>query len=384
MASQSQWERARPEALGKGGQSTVYLVRRPERKAARDKSFQTLKALSGQGFSESTALEFAQASLDVSRPEDASELGALKIFNPRAGGAAAEQQAQGRLKNEIELLKQNRPGLLRLLDSNESENWIVTEYCANGTLAEQLTRFTGNARLALESFFPLVQTVAALHKESIVHRDIKPQNIFVVEPENRLVLGDFGIVFLPNQSERLSFTGESVGPRDFMPPWVLIDDQPGNINPTFDVYMLGKVLWCMVTGRLKLHREDFKEPRLNVVNIFPSDPYMHVINEILEKCVVTREKDCLFSAIDLVLIVGAYLEMMRRGGNIQRNDVPRPCKVCGVGYYLPVRDGGSVAWALHQRVNNVDQHIGVLHMSPFECTRCGNVQVFKTKPVAGI
>jgi len=59
----------------------------------------------------------------------------------------------------------------------------------------------------------------------VVHRDIKPQNIFIGE-QGELLLGDFGIVFLPNQAERLSFTGESVGPRDFMPPWVLLDDHP--------------------------------------------------------------------------------------------------------------------------------------------------------------
>jgi hypothetical protein len=84
------------------------------------------------------------------------------------------------------------------------------------------------------------------------------RRIFFVGDRVKLILGDFGIVFLPNQPERLSVTGESVGPHDFMPPWVYLDEQPGPINPNFDVYMLGKVLWCMVAGKLKLHREDFR------------------------------------------------------------------------------------------------------------------------------
>src|SRR5712692_6204880 len=192
MGTLSDWEKVRPEPIGSGGQSTVFLVRQPERRATRDKSFKMLRDLSGQGFSNQTALEFARASMDIAREERASELGALKIFNPRAAGLEAEQQALGRMQNEIAVLKQKRPGLLRLLDYNESENWIVTEYCQRGTLADHLLRYKGNAKLALTSFVSLVKTVAELHKEPIVHRDIKPQNIFVGDPDE-LLLGDFGI-----------------------------------------------------------------------------------------------------------------------------------------------------------------------------------------------
>jgi serine/threonine protein kinase len=278
----SDWEKVRQEPLGGGGQSTVYLVRRPARREAREKSLETLKALSAQNLNYPSAADFARASLDVAREESPSELGALKKFNPRAAGPAAEQQALGRMKREIEVLEQNRPGLVKLLDRNESENWIVTEYCANGTLEQHLARYKGNVKLALTSFLSLVKTVLELHKETIVHRDIKPQNIFVGDG-NELLLGDFGIVFLPNQPDRLSVTNESVGPRDFMPPWVFLGDLPGEISPAFDVYMLGKVLWCMVAGRLKLHREDFLHPQLNVVKMWPNDPDMHMVNTILGK-----------------------------------------------------------------------------------------------------
>jgi hypothetical protein len=172
MATLSDWERVREKPLGSGGQSTVYLVRRPERRIARDKSFGMLKALSSLTLNPQDAFDFATASADISRKEDPAELGALKVFNPRAGGLEAEQQALGRMKNEIAVLKQKRPGLLKLLDSSESENSIVTEYCPCGTLAEHLSRYKGNAKLALTAFYSLVKTVMDLHKESIVHRDI--------------------------------------------------------------------------------------------------------------------------------------------------------------------------------------------------------------------
>jgi serine/threonine protein kinase len=374
MGTLNDWEKVRTEPLGTGGQSTVFLVRRPERAAAREKSLGMLRALSSQSFNSERALEFSRAALDVARQEHASELGALKMFRPRGAGQEAEQQALARMRNEIAILKQNRPGLLKLLDHNESDAWIVTEYCSKGTLDRHLDRYKGNAKLAIASFLSLLRTVLELHKEQVVHRDIKPQNIFLGESDE-LVLGDFGLVFLPNQPERLSFTGESVGPRDFMPPWVLLDEHP-SIKPTFDVYMLGRVLWCMVTGRLKLHREDFLDPRLNVTMLFPDDPDMHIVNKILAKCVVTREEDCLSSSQDLLLMAGAYSEMMQRGGQLLDDGVPQHCHVCGVGQYRPESLGyNDSEGALRFWVSG--NETVRLSVRPMVCDKCGHVELFK-------
>lgn len=371
----SDWEKVREKPLGKGGQSTVFLVRRPERKTAREKSFKTLEDLAGGGVYKrtGTALSFAQATVDLAREEHPSELAALKIFDPRSDGPEAAQQAAERMRNEVIVLEQKRQGLVKILAHNLSENWIVTEYCSGGTLEGHLPRYKGNAKVALADFFALVKTVWQLHQDGIVHRDIKPQNIFIGDA-GELLLGDFGIVFLPNQAERVSLMGESVGPRDFMPPWVFRDEQqPPKIRPAFDVYMLGKVLWCMVTGRMKLHREDFLEDGFDVVKLFSSDPYMHVINTILEKCVVSREQDCLRSAQDLFLMVGAFLEMMQRNGQPVRDGVARPCQVCGVGCYQRESDR-SVALVL---INGREQPVSPLRAIPFSCDRCGHIQIFK-------
>ena len=61
----------------------------------------------------------------------------------------------------------------------------------------------------------------------------------------------------------------------------------------------------MVSGKLKLHREDFLDTRLDLTKLYPNDPGMHMINKILKKSVVTREQDRL-SAVDLWLVVAAY------------------------------------------------------------------------------
>ena len=106
----------------------------------------------------------------------------------------------------------------------------------------------------------LVNTVTQLHDENIVHRDIKPANVFVRELDD-LVLGDFGIVFVPDQPVRLTRTNESVGPHEYMPPWAETGGRLNKVESNFNVYMLGKLLWCIVTGRLVLRREWFRRAR---------------------------------------------------------------------------------------------------------------------------
>ncbi len=83
---------------------------------------------------------------------------------------------------------------------------MVTEYFSGGTLEDHLVDYKGNPVLALKAFRSLVNTVAQLHKEGIVHRDIKPANIFIGK-DHELILGDFGLVFVPDRAPRITAYG---------------------------------------------------------------------------------------------------------------------------------------------------------------------------------
>jgi serine/threonine protein kinase len=379
------WELVHTKPLGSGGQSEVFLVRRPERKKLREASFELIRKFSGQGLQRSNSEGFAVALSDVARGDYPWELAALKKFIPRGSDPTADQSAVDRLKNKIDVLKKKHTGFLKLLDSSVEDGWIVTEYCVNGTLEFHLLKYKGKALASLLALTPLIRTAADLHQDGIVHRDIKPQNIFVGN-SHELLLGDFGIVSLPFLPDRVTVTNESVGPRDFMPPWVYLDDQPGPVKPTFDVYMLGKVLWCMVSGRMKLHREDFRDARLDLTKMFPQDPHMYAINVILEKCVVTHERDCMGSAVDLWLMVDKFSQMMQNGGQLLNSGVPRRCHVCGIGEYKPEQAGEgppnpTAPIHLNRVVNNMAQPVGGFKVEAFSCTNCNHVQFFKTQNI---
>lgn len=377
------------ERLGGGGQSDVFLVRAPKRKLQRESYLDRLGKMSGKSYDSRGAAEVAEALWNYARPELPEELGALKQFkippessmalSPRPGSKEAE--AVERLKNEIAVLKKGLPGLPKILDSDEAERWIVTEYFPGRTLEHHPLKYKGNAALALKAFRSLVQTMALLHKEGHVHRDIKPANVFIGK-DDELIPGDFGIVFSPDAPERLTLTGERVGPRDYMAPWTNLGVRHKQVHPRDDVYMLGKLLWSMVDGHAVLPREYHKRPEyeFDLTKTFPGDPHMHMINALLDKCVVEQADQCLPEAQELLIWVDEALGVITRGGQLLRDGVPRPCQVCGKGSYQTVslrenpndRALGIRFWTIG------GSGVATVPVRPLACDYCGHVQLFKS------
>lgn len=381
-SKKSDWEKVREEPLGGGGQSDVFLVRTPERtkQRARSREIITRYQRPSTGMQETVSkmsLEYVEAIRDYTRADLPTELGAMKEFKFRDD----EEQSLRRLEQEVNVLQQNRPGLPRLLGVNGSERWMVTEYFSNGTLEDHLLEYKGNPALALKAFRSLLNTVAQLHKDSIVHRDIKPANIFIGK-DHELILGDFGLVYVPDRLPRITrFEGETVGAGDFIPPatWRGMGTRLENVKTNFDVYMLGKVLWCMVAGKPKLYREYWDEPENDVTKLFPSDPHTHMINVILERSVVEREEDCLPSADGLLLIVKTNLESIKQGGQLLHDGIPRNCHVCGVGHYARqslTKDTRSYNLRLWNSGGATD--ISTIGVEVWECDMCRHIQFFRT------
>lgn len=359
--------------LGSGGQSIVSLVRSSKRKAERDQLLQSILRFRTIPPGGLDAEEFAESIHKFTRPDEVSELGALKQFRIRG----SEQQAINRLEQEVTILQQNRRGLPTLLDANVPERWMVTEYFPEKTLDANYSLYRGNSALALTAFLSLVETVEALHREKIIHRDIKPANIFLRSPRE-LVLGDFGIVFLPDRPNRITFSNESVGPYDYMPPWADLGGRLDKIEPSFDVYMLGKLLWCMVSGRLRLPREWFKQSEYDVTVMFEDDPHMHMVNKVLEKCLVEDPKSCI-STSALLLLTRNFVSAIEHGGQLLGEGVPRRCRICGLGHYqqIQVRAGDPTGLIRLWHTSGGATDITHLPVRSFVCDSCGHIQFFK-------
>ena len=200
----------------------------------------------------------------------------------------------------------------------------------------------------------------------MVHRDIKPHNIFI-SAAGELVLGDFGLIFFDDdQHTRISATFQNVGSRDWMPGWAMTM-KVEEVKPTIDVFSLGKVLWSMLSGTPVLPLWYWKRPRFNLEQLFPQVRYVGLANQLLAKCVVEEEEHCLPTASDLLADVDSALLVIERDGQLLGDGIKRYCRVCGVGEYLPQRDAGN--WLYHTPT-------GQQVLKIFTCNHCGHLQTF--------
>jgi serine/threonine protein kinase len=366
------WEIVRP--LGEGGQGNVFLVRSPVRAIARQAANTIIQSrivrLNGIGKDsrhELAAQELADAIANYSRPDVPDELGALKQFKMPQGAEA--MGAIQRLKNEIQALRlvEGDAAALRVFEFDEGECWMVTDYHPRGSLSKYPGMFKGQVRRALLALRPIVALLARLHQQRIVHRDIKPHNI-LLKGREELVLGDFGIVFLeaPNRPTELL---ERVGSRDWMAPWAHTGMRVDEVRESFDVFSLGKVLWCMISGLPMLPFWYHRRPQYLLTTMFPNDPAMHVANRILDRCIVEDEASCLTGAGDLLLIVDEMLNMLNQGGQLLDELTPRPCRACGIGAY-------KIAPGRFPLVGSPEWDI-------YACDYCDHIQIFGRSKLKG-
>jgi len=92
----------------------------------------------------------------------------------------------------------------------------------------------------------VASALAYAHAHGVVHRDVKPENIFLDADSGRAMLSDFGIAHSADNESRLTMTGAAIGTPAYMAP-EQIDGAPADARS--DLYSLGLVTWEMLTGQ---------------------------------------------------------------------------------------------------------------------------------------
>ena len=337
-ARYGKWEVVK--SIGRGGQGKVYLVRDASGTPNTKDRLKTLRhamaALVGvqeESQYEKFGLQFADEIRRIAG-ESQAPIGALKELLPfEEGTAKDEATALERMKQELSALESvNHPSLVKVLDSNLDQKWFVMEFFEGGTLSGYLGTYEGRVLGALRAFRPVVDAVAALHAKKVVHRDIKPDNIFVAS-DGHLVLADCGLAFRLENKERLTMTFENVGTRDFQPPWSY-GMRLADVQPAFDVFSLVKVLWAMVSCRPKFPLWYFDRRGNDLRQMFPDEPAVDFVHELLRKCVVESENDIkLRDAGELLGEIGATIAAVSSGRQLPGRNATMRCQFCGVGTY---------------------------------------------------
>jgi len=142
----------------------------------------------------------------------------------------------------------NHPNIVRVVNIGTHDNrpYMANELIKGKTLKDELDirgKFTFTE--ACDFMYQLCEAVAFAHAHLVVHRDIKPNNIYLT-PDGTIKLGDFGIAHFEN-SRRVTKSEVIVGSVHYMAPEV----SQGK-TPTFqsDIYSMGITFFELITGRV--------------------------------------------------------------------------------------------------------------------------------------
>jgi Protein kinase domain len=168
---------------------------------------------------------------------------AIKIVRPdRATAVAAE-----RFIREARVLASLRhPNLIPVHRAGESAGFLyyVMDYLEAETLAQRLARGPLPAGAAITVARDVLAALEAVHGRGIVHRDVKPGNIFLVD--GHAVIGDLGVAKASGPGEPLTDEGKAMGSPGYMAP----EQMAGrDVGPAADLYATAVVLYEALTGR---------------------------------------------------------------------------------------------------------------------------------------
>ncbi len=180
---------------------------------------------------------------------------AIKILSSRL---ADSEDVRRRFHAEAVILRTlHHPGIVRALDfaANNGRLYIVMEYLPGRSLAEEMVeraRRSSPFRIdeVVDRFAQVCEALGAAHARGVVHRDLKPQNVLVLQEGQRVVTKvlDFGIAkILARPGEDATTLGRMLGSYLYTSP-EQISSHP--VDARADVFALGCVLFEMLT----LHR----------------------------------------------------------------------------------------------------------------------------------
>ena len=187
---------------------------------------------------------------------------AVKILR---GDLAEDEKFVRRFQREaISASSLNDPNIVEVYDVGEDDGkyFIVMEYVQGLTL-KQLIKKRGSLTLpeVVDIMLQLTSAVAHAHESYIIHRDIKPQNVIILE-DGRVKIMDFGIAVALNAGE-FTQTNSVMGTVYYIPPE---QANGGAATIKSDIYSLGILMYELVTGHVPFKGDNPVEVAIKHMN----------------------------------------------------------------------------------------------------------------------
>jgi WD40 repeat protein/serine/threonine protein kinase len=197
-------------------------------------------------------------------------------------GQLANAEDVRRFRTEAEAAARlDHPGIVPIFEvgQHEGQHYFSMAYVEGESLAHRVLRGVLPPRETAELTKKIAQAISYAHIEGVIHRDLKPANV-LIDKDGQPRVTDFGLAkrvttepaagSAPAVAEHTA-TGQVLGTPSYMPP----EQAAGKIKeigPLADVYSLGAILYCLLTGRPPFQAASPLDTLLQVLSQEPVPP----------------------------------------------------------------------------------------------------------------
>ncbi|MHB8956690.1 MAG: serine/threonine-protein kinase [Pirellulaceae bacterium] len=166
----------------------------------------------------------------------------------------------------------DHPGIVPIYEIGEHEghHYFSMGFIEGESLADRIKDGPLPPRQAAEYTCKVAQAVAFAHQRGVIHRDLKPANV-LLDRNGEPKVTDFGLAKRAEGDSGLTATGQILG----TPSYMLPEQAAGKTNevgPVSDVYSLGAMLYCLLTGRPPFQSANAMDTLLQVLEQDPVPP----------------------------------------------------------------------------------------------------------------
>jgi eukaryotic-like serine/threonine-protein kinase len=231
---------------------------------------------------------------------------------------------EGYIANRID-----HPGVVGIMDDDETEDglaFLVMELLQGVALLELLDARTLTLPEALFVADQLLDVLGAAHRASVVHRDIKPGNVFILS-DGRVKVLDFGLArVLEGQAQALTREGLVLGTVSYMAP-EQARAEAGSVDARSDIYAVGSTLFMALSGEF-VHVARNVMDRLRAVTSVPARSIGSVVSRLPPRVVALIDRALQFHPDDRWQDAQSMQNEVREAfREITRQEIPKTQRV---------------------------------------------------------
>ena len=141
----------------------------------------------------------------------------------------------------------DHPGIVPIYEigEHEGQHFFSMGFVEGTSLAAKVADGPLPPSEAATLTMKVAEAIQFAHEKGVIHRDLKPANV-LLDSQGQPKVTDFGLAKKLQADSGLTHTGQVMGTPSYMPP----EQAEGkNVGPPADVYALGAILYCLLTGR---------------------------------------------------------------------------------------------------------------------------------------